>query len=165
MERAPSRPVQTRIDDCWFRPFLPRKHLSLLCNGSRLRAIGGFTTIRPYVRFHETHPQEVQAGAQDLSETRKPLSFGAIVFFAIVFSLGTYFTFASVQGNFGLFRRIQIEADAKTLQRDIDALRIEVADLQNKTRRLSDDYLDLDLLDQQARDVLGLARGDEVVIR
>ena len=107
----------------------------------------------------------MQAGAQDLSETRKPLSFGAIVFFAIVFSLGTYFTFASVQGNFGLFRRIQIEADAKTLQRDIDALRIEVADLQNKTRRLSDDYLDLDLLDQQARDVLGLARGDEVVIR
>ena len=64
-----------------------------------------------------------------------------------------------------VFRRIQIEADAKTLQRDIDALRIEVADLQNKTRRLSDDYLDLDLLDQQARDVLGLARGDEVVIR
>ncbi|MGR3813148.1 MAG: septum formation initiator family protein, partial [Cognatishimia activa] len=32
-------------------------------------------------------------------------------------------------------------------------------------RRLSDDYLDLDLLDQQARSVLGLIRGDEMVIR
>ena len=30
--------------------------------------------------------------------------------------------------------------------------------------RLSDDYLDLDLLDQQARDVLGLVRSDEIVV-
>jgi cell division protein FtsB len=37
--------------------------------------------------------------------------------------------------------------------------------MENLTRRLSDDYLDLDLLDQQARDVLGLLRHDEIVIR
>ena len=36
---------------------------------------------------------------------------------------------------------------------------------ENKTHRLSDDFLDLDLLDQQARDVLGMVRADEVVIR
>ena len=35
----------------------------------------------------------------------------------------------------------------------------------NLTHRLSDNYLDLDLLDQQARDVLGLIRADEIVIR
>lgn len=92
-------------------------------------------------------------------------AFGVIVFFAIVFSLGTYFTFASVQGDFGLFRRIQIEAEAKVLRTDLAQLTTEVESLRNKTRRLSDDYLDLDLLDQQARDVLGLARGDEVIIR
>ena len=165
MERSPSRPVRIGFDDLLHWSSRARLILSLLCNGLRRRAICGFTTIRPYVRFQPKHPHEVQAGAQELSDTRKPLRFGAILFFGIVFSLGTYFTFASVQGNFGLFRRIQIEADAKLLQRDIDALKIEVADLQNKTRRLSDDYLDLDLLDQQARDVLGLARGDEVVIR
>ena len=68
--------------------------------------------------------------------------------------------FASLQQSVGSDEGRCIE-----LQQEIDALRIEVADLQNKTRRLSDDYLDLDLLDQQARDVLGLARGDEVVIR
>jgi cell division protein FtsB len=34
----------------------------------------------------------------------------------------------------------------------------------NLTHRMSDEYLDLDLLDQQARDVLGLARSDEIVI-
>ena len=32
------------------------------------------------------------------------------------------------------------------------------------TRRLSDDFLDLDLLDEQARDVLGYVRADEVIL-
>ena len=41
----------------------------------------------------------------------------------------------------------------------------DVARMENLTRRLSDDFLDLDLLDQQARDVLGLLRSDEIVIR
>jgi len=100
-----------------------------------------------------------------MSNTRRPPAFGVIVFFAIVFSLGTYFTFASVQGDYGLFRRIQIEAEAKALRADLEVLSAEVDGLRNKTYRLSDEYLDLDLLDQQARDVLGLVRGDEVVIR
>ena len=35
----------------------------------------------------------------------------------------------------------------------------------NLTLRLSDHYLDLDLLDEQARSVLGVVRHDEVVLR
>lgn len=37
--------------------------------------------------------------------------------------------------------------------------------MENRTRRLSDSYLDLDLLDEQARSVLGYVRADEIVIR
>ena len=37
--------------------------------------------------------------------------------------------------------------------------------MENRTRRLSDQFLDLDLLDEQARDVLGYIRADEIVIR
>jgi cell division protein FtsB len=37
--------------------------------------------------------------------------------------------------------------------------------MENLTMRLSDNFLDLDLLDQQARDVLGMIRADEIVIR
>ncbi len=36
--------------------------------------------------------------------------------------------------------------------------------MENLTLRLSDSYLDLDLLDEQARDLLGYARSDEVII-
>ena len=31
--------------------------------------------------------------------------------------------------------------------------------------RMSDEYLDLDLLDEQARDILGQIRSDEVIIQ
>jgi len=37
--------------------------------------------------------------------------------------------------------------------------------MENRTRRLSDEYLDLDLLDERARAVLGLVRADDLVIR
>ncbi|MBT8414442.1 MAG: septum formation initiator family protein [Boseongicola sp.] len=75
-----------------------------------------------------------------------------------------YFTFASVQGDFGLFKRVQIDAEAATLALEKERLALEVASLENKTRRMSDDFLDLDLLDQQARDILGLIRSDEIAL-
>ncbi len=94
-----------------------------------------------------------------------PPTYGLAIYFAVIFMLATYFTFASVQGDYGLFRRIQIEAEAGALRAERDRLLTEVAQMRNKTRRLSDDYLDLDLLDEQARNVLGLLRPDEIVIR
>ncbi|WP_049645370.1 FtsB family cell division protein [Candidatus Rhodobacter oscarellae] len=100
-----------------------------------------------------------------MNTPRTAPTLGTLLFLAIVMALGLYFTFASVQGDYGLFRRIQVESEAAELQAERDALQAEVAALRNKTKRLSDDFLDLDLLDQQARDVLGLVRGDEVVIR
>lgn len=92
-------------------------------------------------------------------------NFGALIFFAGAFALATYFTFAAVQGDFGLFRRVEIAAEAEVLKQDLDRLNAEIAEMDNLTRRLSDDYLDLDLLDEQARSVLGLLRADEIVIR
>jgi len=74
-------------------------------------------------------------------------------------------SFAAVQGDYGVFRRAEISVEAKDLRAELDGLNAEVARMENLTRRLSDDYLDLDLLDQQARDVLGLIRSDEIVVR
>ena len=99
-----------------------------------------------------------------MSSIPKRPSIGVVVYFAAMFSLGLYFTFASVQGDFGLFKRVQIEAEAATLTVEKERLTLEVASLENKTKRLSDDYLDLDLLDQQARDILGLIRSDEFAL-
>ncbi|TCP61940.1 septum formation initiator [Rhodovulum bhavnagarense] len=100
-----------------------------------------------------------------MSGSRKRPGLGAAVFLGVSFSLAMYFTFAAVQGDYGLFRRIQIEADAERLTAERDALSAHIATLENKTRRLSDGYLDLDLLDERARAVLGVMRSDEIVIR
>jgi cell division protein FtsB len=96
--------------------------------------------------------------------TRSP-AIGSALYFTAMLSLGAYFTFAAMQGDYGLFRRIQIEAQADDLAREHALLEAELAEMRNKTRRISDDYLDLDLLDEQARRVLGLVRADEIVIR
>jgi len=92
-------------------------------------------------------------------------AFGPLLFFAIAFALSLYFMFAAVQGDFGLFRRAEILAESNDLREQLANARAQVAQMENLTLRLSDDYLDLDLLDQQARDVLGMVRADEIVIR
>lgn len=92
-------------------------------------------------------------------------AFGTFIFFAIAFALGLYFTFAAVQDDYGLFRRAEILAESQDLRVQLEAVRADVARMENLTRRLSDDYLDLDLLDERARDVLGMVRADEIVIR
>ena len=59
----------------------------------------------------------------------------------------------------------KIMAEQKTLARELASLEARVARMENLTTRLSDDYLDLDLLSERARDILGYVRADEIVIR
>lgn len=82
-----------------------------------------------------------------------------------VLAIAGYFVFAALQGDFGVVRRVQITAEKEALTAERDRLKVEVARMQNLTERLSDDYLDLDLLDERARSVLGYVRADEIVIR
>jgi cell division protein FtsB len=100
-----------------------------------------------------------------MSGWEKRPGVGLAIYILVMVSLGMYFTFASVQGDFGLFRRVQIEAETRALIAERDRLAEEVAALRNKTLRLSDTFLDVELLDQQARDVLGMVRADEIVLR
>ena len=100
-----------------------------------------------------------------MAEQRSSTPWVIICVFTISLSLGLYFTFAAVQGDFGFLRRAEINHDIQKLQEELTSLNVEIADLKNLTRRLSDHYLDLELLDQQARDILGYVRSDELVIQ
>ena len=99
-----------------------------------------------------------------MSRYERRSALGTPVYIGVALSLAIYFTFAAVQGDYGLFRRIEIEAEIRGLEAERATLERQVAVLRNKTRRMSDDYLDLDLVDQQAREILGLLRTDEIVI-
>lgn len=96
--------------------------------------------------------------------TTNRLPVGAVVYFSIMFALAAYFAYAAVQGPSGILRRVQLEAETAELLAQRDALQAEVDEVANLTRRLSDDYLDLDLLDERARTILGMARADEALI-
>lgn len=95
----------------------------------------------------------------------KRAPIGVLIYFAGALMLGLYFTFAAVQGDYGVFKRAEIDAEGRALMIELALLLAEVDQMENLTRRLSDTYLDLDLLDEQARDVLGMVRADEIVIR
>ncbi|MFK7746308.1 MAG: septum formation initiator family protein [Roseobacter sp.] len=92
-------------------------------------------------------------------------AYGTFVFFTLALGLAAYFTFAAVQGDFGLFKRAEINAEAAALHAQLVLVQNDVQQMENLTLRLSDEYLDLDLLDEQARRVLGMIRADEIVIR
>ena len=99
-----------------------------------------------------------------ISAVQQP-KLGSIFYFVLAATLGVYFIFAAVQGDYGVFRRAQISGEAENLRMERDALLLDLSGLKNLTHRMSDSFLDVDLLDEQVRDVLGYVRADEIVIR
>ena len=89
---------------------------------------------------------------------------GPVAVTMVSLTLAAYFCFSAIQGDYGVLRRAHYIAEADGLQENLDQLKVSIKKLENKTLRLSDDYLDLDLLDQQARSILGYIRPDEIVI-
>ncbi|TFL18581.1 FtsB family cell division protein [Jannaschia formosa] len=75
-----------------------------------------------------------------------------------------YFIFAAVQGEYGALRRVELEAERQTLEAELALLTAQAQRMADRTTRLSDDFLDLDLLDERARAVLGVARTDEIIV-
>ena len=84
--------------------------------------------------------------------------------FLCIWSLALYFELSIVHGSSG--RTAQREAFQKyqMLQKQLNLLKVKRKELENLTKRLSESYLDLDLLDERARFILGYAREDEILI-
>ena len=98
-----------------------------------------------------------------MKQSKPPI--GSLIFFTVMVVMGGIFALAAVQGSYGIFRRAQIEAEIVALEAERVALRAELGRMENLTHRLSDAYLDVELLDERAREVLGVLRADEIVIR
>lgn len=98
----------------------------------------------------------------DQAETRS--RYRLLGLFSLALAASLYFAFAAVQGEYGLFRRAEVKAEILQQQIILNDLLGEISRMENLTSRLSDSFLDLDLLDQQARDILGYARPDELIL-
>ncbi len=82
-----------------------------------------------------------------------------------VIGAAAQFGLGALQGGSGLRVAFAAETELARKEAELAALKAERARLENLTKRLSEPYLDLDLLDERARDMLGRAREDEIVIR
>lgn len=96
---------------------------------------------------------------------RSSISLAPFVICSICFLISLYFSFAAIQGELGVLKRLEAETQVVSLNKELSNLKIEMAHLKNKIARLSVDYLDLDLLDFRAREVLGLMRPEEIIIK
>ena len=76
-----------------------------------------------------------------------------------------YFSYAVTKGPHGLYEKGKIEAAEATKTQQLDLLVQDRLRAENMARRMSDSSLDLDLLDEQARSILGMMRNDEIIIR
>ena len=75
-----------------------------------------------------------------------------------------YFTYNAIYGNNGLKKSIVLEFEIIELSNKLNSLQKVIYDIEKKTSSLSKKNLDLDLLDEQSRKILGLIRPDEIIL-
>ena len=84
----------------------------------------------------------------------------SVIFLFISF----YFTFNAIYGNNGLKNNIALEFEIIKLNNKLISFQKVLYDVEKKTSSLSKKNLDLDLLDEQSRKILGLIRPDEIML-
>ncbi len=80
------------------------------------------------------------------------------------FGLFAYFTFHLLHGDMGYFALRGLSQKLTAAQEHHDAVKGERVALENRVRLLRSDSLDLDMLDERARAVLGFIGPNEVAV-
>ena len=87
-----------------------------------------------------------------------------IVIMSVCFILSSYFLLASFNGDFGVSAKYQLLAREKILFKELGTMIQESNTLKNRIKGMSDTSLDLELLDQQARKILGMIGEEELIV-
>ncbi len=97
------------------------------------------------------------------SDFRTPIqrrAIGSLFCVLVLFYLG----FHTVSGERGIFALLRETSKLEALKAELADIKSERESLERKVQKLSSNSLDLDLLDEQSRSVLGRVGKDEVVI-
>lgn len=83
----------------------------------------------------------------------------------LLFSLAVcYLAFHALNGDRGLYAYLKQSRHLESSQEELQSLVAKREELENRVHLMSSESLDLDLLDEQARRVLGSAGENEIVI-
>ena len=69
-----------------------------------------------------------------------------------------------MNGEFGVSAKYQLLAKEKVLTKELNLIINETKAIKNKIKRLSNTSLDLELLDEQARKILGMIGEEELIV-
>ena len=87
-----------------------------------------------------------------------------ITLLTVCLILCLYFIIASFNGEFGVSAKYHLLAKEKVLANELNAINKETKIIKNRIKRLSNTSLDLELLDQQARIILGMIGEEEAIV-
>lgn len=73
----------------------------------------------------------------------------------------SYFCYHMLNGSRGIITYFKLNSQISSLQSELDIVRAERLTIEHKANLLKSDSLDLDLLEEQAKAVLGFARPEE----
>ncbi|MEL7346539.1 MAG: septum formation initiator family protein [Pseudomonadota bacterium] len=95
----------------------------------------------------------------DWRQALAPGLYGLICVIALIFG------HSAIDGDRGLQALYEARSTITVLEAELAVAEAERDEVANRVRRLSDGTIDLDLLDERARIVLGQARPDEILLR
>ena len=75
-----------------------------------------------------------------------------------------YFAYHAVQGNHGLLARAHLHQEIATAEVTLDTLTQQRTVLEQRVRLLSDDSLDLDMLEERVRVMLNFGHPTDVIL-
>jgi len=83
-----------------------------------------------------------------------------------IFAIGvlSYFSHHALTGSFGLASNQEYESRISALEAELAMLESQRAKLEKRTAMLRDGSLERDMIDEQARRLLGITRENEIVI-
>ncbi len=96
--------------------------------------------------------------------TRRSVILLSLTFYVISGCIGGYFVWHAINGERGLKNRVAYKAKIAQLEVELSSLREDRTRLERRARMLQVDSLDRDLLDEEARNILGRAQRSEVVV-
>jgi len=74
-----------------------------------------------------------------------------------------YLCYHMISGGRGIIAYFKLNSEISTLQGELDTVRAERINLEHKANLLKSSSLDLDLLEERAKEVLGFAKPQEII--
>jgi cell division protein FtsB len=88
----------------------------------------------------------------------------SVTFLLICAALTVYFGYFALYGRHGLVAYAKIQREAELRQADLNRISAERAALERRVNLLKPESIDPDLLEERARDALGLTGPNELVL-